>query len=76
MSECEVDGSVAKSTAATSEKEIQEADFRTGETRGAKLEASTGEAKRASELSDKEIQEADFDGERKRKMMRHCERTK
>ena len=34
------------------------ADFRTGETRGAKLEASTGEAKRAAELSDKEIQDS------------------
>ena len=35
------------------------ADFRTGETRGAKLEASTGEAKRAAELSEKEIQDSE-----------------
>ena len=35
----------------------KEANFRTGETRGAKLEASTGEAKRAAELSDKKIQD-------------------
>ncbi len=33
------------------------ANFRTGETRGAKLEASTGEAKRVTELSGKEIQD-------------------
>ena len=33
------------------------ANFRTGETRGAKLEASTGEAKQVTELSGKEIQD-------------------
>ena len=38
----------------------KEANFRTGEPRGAKLEASTGEAKLAAELSEKEIQEADL----------------